>query len=111
MRRVLASQQARLEVIVIDDGSTDGTSAIVAAAFAQDPRVQLLTLANGGKAAALKIAGAGAKALAFLFRLVLLHMPLQTGDHAIGQPFQADGHVGERPLELLSRPAALGEVR
>jgi cellulose synthase/poly-beta-1,6-N-acetylglucosamine synthase-like glycosyltransferase/peptidoglycan/xylan/chitin deacetylase (PgdA/CDA1 family)/spore germination protein YaaH len=53
VRRVLASAQARLEVIVIDDGSTDGTSAIVSAAFAQEPRVQLLTLANGGKAAAL----------------------------------------------------------
>ena len=53
VRRVLASVQARLEVIVIDDGSTDGTSAIVRAAFAGDSRVQLLTLANGGKAAAL----------------------------------------------------------
>jgi cellulose synthase/poly-beta-1,6-N-acetylglucosamine synthase-like glycosyltransferase/peptidoglycan/xylan/chitin deacetylase (PgdA/CDA1 family)/spore germination protein YaaH len=53
VRRVLASEAARLEVIVIDDGSTDGTSAIVSAAFAQDRRVRLLTLANGGKAAAL----------------------------------------------------------
>jgi len=42
-----------LEVIVIDDGSKDETSAIVAAAFGGDPRVQLLTLQNGGKARAL----------------------------------------------------------
>ena len=43
----------RIEVIVIDDGSKDRTSAIVAAAFADDPRVRLLTLENGGKARAL----------------------------------------------------------
>jgi peptidoglycan/xylan/chitin deacetylase (PgdA/CDA1 family)/spore germination protein YaaH/GT2 family glycosyltransferase len=53
VRRVLSSQQVGLEVIVVDDGSTDGTSRIVADAFAGDERVQLLTLANGGKAAAL----------------------------------------------------------
>jgi peptidoglycan/xylan/chitin deacetylase (PgdA/CDA1 family)/spore germination protein YaaH len=53
VRRVLASRDSRLEVIVIDDGSKDSTSAIVAAAFAGDSRVRLLTLANGGKAQAL----------------------------------------------------------
>jgi cellulose synthase/poly-beta-1,6-N-acetylglucosamine synthase-like glycosyltransferase/peptidoglycan/xylan/chitin deacetylase (PgdA/CDA1 family)/spore germination protein YaaH len=56
VRRVLASEQVSLEVIVIDDGSTDETSAIVARAFADDPRVRLLTLVNGGKANALNTA-------------------------------------------------------
>ena len=53
VRGVLASVDVALEVIVIDDGSSDGTSAIVARAFADEPRVRLLTLANGGKARAL----------------------------------------------------------
>lgn len=53
VRRVLLSRDAEIEVIVIDDGSADATSAIVAAAFADEPRVKLLTLANGGKARAL----------------------------------------------------------
>ncbi|WP_019830841.1 glycosyltransferase [Sphingomonas sp. PR090111-T3T-6A] len=53
VRRVLASEEVQLEIIVIDDGSTDGTSDIVTQAFAGEPRVRLLTLTNGGKAAAL----------------------------------------------------------
>ena len=51
--RVLASDYPGLEVIVVDDGSKDRTSALVADAFAGDARVTLLTLPNGGKAAAL----------------------------------------------------------
>ncbi|HMG46467.1 MAG TPA: polysaccharide deacetylase family protein [Allosphingosinicella sp.] len=51
--RVLASRGTELQVIVIDDGSSDATSAIVAAACREESRVQLLTLANCGKAQAL----------------------------------------------------------
>jgi cellulose synthase/poly-beta-1,6-N-acetylglucosamine synthase-like glycosyltransferase/peptidoglycan/xylan/chitin deacetylase (PgdA/CDA1 family)/spore germination protein YaaH len=51
--RVLASEQVQLEIIVIDDGSSDGTAEIVRTAFANEPRVQLLSLPNGGKAHAL----------------------------------------------------------
>ena len=61
VRGVLASTEVRIEVIVIDDGSKDATSAVVAAAFADDPRVRLLTLENGGKARALNTGLALAK--------------------------------------------------
>jgi cellulose synthase/poly-beta-1,6-N-acetylglucosamine synthase-like glycosyltransferase/spore germination protein YaaH/peptidoglycan/xylan/chitin deacetylase (PgdA/CDA1 family) len=50
---VLASEDVRLEVIVIDDGSKDRTSEIVENAFGDDERVRLITLDNGGKARAL----------------------------------------------------------
>ncbi|MET4897014.1 glycosyltransferase [Sphingomonadaceae bacterium jetA1] len=51
--RVLESDYPGLQVIVADDGSKDGTSAVVREAFGNDDRVRLLTLVNGGKAAAL----------------------------------------------------------
>ena len=50
---VLASTDASIEVIVADDGSTDGTGKVVSEAFGNDARVRLLSLANGGKASAL----------------------------------------------------------
>ena len=61
IRRILASDEVRIEIIVIDDGSSDATSQVVTNAFADEPRVRLLTLVNGGKARALneglKLAG------------------------------------------------------
>jgi cellulose synthase/poly-beta-1,6-N-acetylglucosamine synthase-like glycosyltransferase/peptidoglycan/xylan/chitin deacetylase (PgdA/CDA1 family)/spore germination protein YaaH len=51
--QVLASQNVKLEIIVIDDGSKDRTSEIVEQAFVNEPRVTILKLENGGKARAL----------------------------------------------------------
>jgi peptidoglycan-N-acetylglucosamine deacetylase len=42
-----------IEIVVIDDGSTDRTSAVVEEEFAGDRRVRVLCKPNGGKAAAL----------------------------------------------------------
>lgn len=60
VHRILASDYPELDVIVADDGSKDRTSAIVAQAFGQEPRVRLMTLTNGGKASALNRALAAA---------------------------------------------------
>ncbi len=50
---VLANDYPDLEVIVVDDGSADGTGDEVAREFGGDPRVHLIRQANAGKAAAL----------------------------------------------------------
>jgi cellulose synthase/poly-beta-1,6-N-acetylglucosamine synthase-like glycosyltransferase/peptidoglycan/xylan/chitin deacetylase (PgdA/CDA1 family)/spore germination protein YaaH len=50
IKRVLKSRGVDLEVIVVDDGSKDETSAIVTRAFKKDARVHLITQANAGKA-------------------------------------------------------------
>ncbi len=42
-----------LDVVVVDDGSPDGTGDVARAAFAGDPRVTVFSKPNGGKASAL----------------------------------------------------------
>ncbi len=52
----LASDYPDIRVIVVDDGSTDGTAAAVERAFGGDPRVRLIRQENGGKCSALNAA-------------------------------------------------------
>jgi hypothetical protein len=51
---LLGSDLPSLEVIVIDDGSTDATAAAARSAAAGDPRMRVLEQPNAGKAAALR---------------------------------------------------------
>ncbi|WP_313011209.1 polysaccharide deacetylase family protein [Brevundimonas sp.] len=53
---LLASRDVDVSVIVVDDGSSDGTYDVVKTAFGNDPRVRLRRKANGGKASALNLA-------------------------------------------------------
>jgi len=56
IRSLLANQGVNQTIIVVDDGSTDGTGDIVEDTFGCDPRVRLWRKANGGKASALNLA-------------------------------------------------------
>ncbi len=53
IRQVLDSHWTNMEVLVIDDGSKDNTSAEVQKAYSDHPMVRLLRFENGGKAMAL----------------------------------------------------------
>jgi peptidoglycan-N-acetylglucosamine deacetylase len=53
VRSALASIYPKLEILVIDDGSTDRTAELVRANFGRDSRVRLLLQPNRGKPAAL----------------------------------------------------------
>lgn len=54
VRTVLRSDHPHLEVVVIDDGSADGTLEVARSLAAEDPRVRVVAQRpNGGKAAAL----------------------------------------------------------
>jgi len=50
---LLASDYPAFEIIVVDDGSLDRTSAVARERFGAEPRVRLFTKSNGGKAEAL----------------------------------------------------------
>jgi hypothetical protein len=52
LRSVAAQTYRRLEILIVDDGSTDSTSAIAAAFCAEEPRARLIAKDNGGVASA-----------------------------------------------------------
>ena len=58
---LLLQEPRVLEVVCVDDGSKDGTLAVLRDRFRQDPRVRILAKANGGKSSALNLGFAEAR--------------------------------------------------
>ena len=58
---LLAQDYPSIDIVVVDDGSTDGTFAVLQAAFSGHPHVRLFRKANAGKASALNYGVAQAK--------------------------------------------------
>jgi len=61
LNSALAQTTRNLEVVVVDDGSTDGTGRVVAEIARQDPRVRLVHQQNRGLAGARNTALAAAR--------------------------------------------------
>ena len=61
VKTALDAEYPDLKVIVVDDGSTDATLAVLTKAFGRNPRVKILTQANQGKWKALNTAYAQVK--------------------------------------------------
>ncbi|WP_409296782.1 glycosyltransferase [Peribacillus sp. SCS-26] len=55
IQSILESHYKNFEILVIDDGSKDGTAAIVQAAYADQPLVRLIKKPNGGKSSAVNL--------------------------------------------------------
>ncbi|HEV8356260.1 MAG TPA: glycosyltransferase [Gemmatimonadales bacterium] len=116
IRSVLASRNVEVEVIVVDDGSADGTAQEVRRCFGDDPRVRLLRQANSGKAVALNRALAEARyeAIACLDADTcvapgaLARLALRFDDPRVGAA-AGEVRVGN-PVNLLTRWQALEYV-
>ena len=116
------------ELLVIDDGSTDATAAIAAAAAHQDPRIRLISVVNGGVSCARNIGVAASRAplVAFLDaddrwspQALASHRQHFQRDPGLGVSFarvellrpdgQPTGKVCRTPLSPLTARALLAE--
>ena len=67
LESIQAQTVRNIRIIVVDDGSTDNTAAVLAKAAALDPRIQVITQPNGGIVAAMN-AGLAACVAPFIAR-------------------------------------------
>ena len=116
IRSVLESDYPDLEVVVMDDGSTDETFRIVSETFADDPRVRVFRLANGGKPHALNFGMARARgeivvaldADTLLRPAAIRHLAARFADPRVGA-VAGNARVGNR-INLITNLQALEYV-
>lgn len=100
LRAVLAQEDAEIEVVVLDDGSTDGTGAIVERIAARDPRVRLARGAplppgwNGKQHACHQLAETARHEV-----LLFLDADVRLAPDAVAR---LAGHLDARRLDLVS---------
>jgi cellulose synthase/poly-beta-1,6-N-acetylglucosamine synthase-like glycosyltransferase len=98
---VLESDYADFEIVVVDDGSGDGTGDAVEEAYGWHPRVRLLRQPNGGKASALNHAVAEATGEV----LVCFDADTQIAPDTIGQLVR---HFGDRRIAAVAGNVKVG---
>src|SRR2546428_641755 len=111
VRAILASDVTRLQVVVVDDGSTRATAARASEAADGDERLRVVRQPNGGKASALNTALARTDAAvvvamdadSLLEREALRRPVAPFSDQAIGA-VAGDVKVGERSRRLGALP-------
>ncbi len=111
-----------LEVVMVDDGSTDGSAAIAEAFVARDPRFRLLAQPNAGLSAARNtgIDAATGEFLAFVdsddmlkpqaYELLLGSLDKTGSDFASGNAVRFTG-AGEKPARFLAQAFAETQLR
>ena len=111
-----------LEVVMVDDGSTDGSAAIAEAFAARDPRFRLLAQPNAGLSAARNtgIDAAAGEFLAFVdsddmlkpqaYELLLGSLDKTGSDFASGNAVRFTG-AGEKPARFLAQAFAETQQR
>ena len=91
-----------VEILVVDDGSTDGTAAVARAAAAADPRIRLLANpGNRGKGYSVRHGMREARGEWVLFTDADLSAPIEDLDRLAEavKGGQADGAIGSRALD------------
>jgi glycosyltransferase involved in cell wall biosynthesis len=122
LKSICRQTHARLDIVVVDDGSTDGSAAAVEVWCARDPRVRLVRQANAGVAAARNKGAASTDApfLAFVDADDLWAPPkieyqlaaLQEGGESVGAAYCWFATIDEtdRAVSFGPHPLAEGQI-